>query len=331
MVLHNPNNWHWVNKNVIDWGREYLEKTLVGVRASEGDVSAQISKVTITEGFIEVNQRKGKVSTLFDIVLSLEFEGKTAEDSEATGKINIPEVAYNTEEDEYVFDVSIIDETASKAPLKPLIKTKMLPEIRAKLATLGSALVQEHGKDIQHGSGTEPSSQPAKTTSSNLSSEAKSSTTQSTAKTVTSTTAGQRSVNTTSITASDEFRTTASELYNTFTDPARIAAFTRAPPRLFEGAHPGGKFSLFGGNISGEFEELKEPTLVVQKWRLGTWAQGHFSRLEIKFDQNEVDHVTIMRVEWSGVPIGEEEVVRRNWGEYYVRSIKTTFGFGTIL
>jgi activator of HSP90 ATPase len=39
----------------------------------------------------------------------------------------------------------------------------------------------------------------------------------------------------------------------------------------------------------------------------------------------------VMRVTWSGVPVGQEEVTKRNWGEYYVRSIKQTFGFGTIL
>jgi len=48
--------------------------------------------------------------------------------------------------------------------------------------------------------------------------------------------------------------------------------------------------------------------------------------LEIGFEQNNRDAVTVMRVEWTGVPVGEEEVVRRNWGEFYVRSIKTTFG-----
>lgn len=115
-------------------------------------------------------------------------------------------------------------------------------------------------------------------------------------------------------------------MYNTFTNVERLTAFTRAPPRAFEGAKPGAKFSLFGGNVSGEFAELDEPKKIVQKWRLGSWVDGHFSRLEINFDQNDRDAVTVMRVEWTGVPVGEEEVVRRNWGEYYVRSIKTTFG-----
>ena len=64
----------------------------------------------------------------------------------------------------------------------------------------------------------------------------------------------------------------------------------------------------------------------MQQWRLAQWPDGHYSNLKIEFDQNEVDAVTVMRVTWDGVPVGQEEVTKRNWGEYYVRSIKTTFG-----
>ena len=137
-------------------------------------------------------------------------------------------------------------------------------------------------------------------------------------------------MNVTTVTNSEEFRTEAAQLYLTFTDPQRVAAFTRAPPRVFE-AKQGGKFELFDGNVSGEFLELQEPTKIVQKWRLKQWPEGHYSTLEIEFDQNNVDAVTVMRVNWTGVPVGQEEVTKKNWGEYYVRSIKTTFGFGTIL
>ena len=131
--------------------------------------------------------------------------------------------------------------------------------------------------------------------------------------------------------ASDEFRCPASELYATFTDPQRLAAFTRAPPRVFEGAKVGGKFELFDGNVGGEYARLDEPKGIVQKWRLKQWPAGHYSVLDIRFDQNDADAVTAMRVEWKGVPVGQEEVTKRNWEEYYVRSIKKTFGFGTIL
>jgi activator of HSP90 ATPase len=197
------------------------------------------------------------------------------------------------------------------------------------LATLGPELIKEHGKDIQHAPGSNPSSgfstpKIYSSSSVNKSAGPKSSTTS------TQSNAGKL-VNTTTITDSTEFRTTAAELYQTFTDPQRLAAFTRSEPRNFTGAKPGGKFELFGGNVTGEFTELEEPTHIVQKWRLAQWPEGHYSTLSIWFDQNDVDSVTVMRVEWKGVPVGQEEPTKGNWGEYYVRSIKTTFGFGTVL
>ena len=75
MVLHNPNNWHWVNKDVSEWAKEYLEKNLIDISAEEGHVSAKVSRLVSMDGDVDVSQRKGKVITLFDVVLKLEYEG----------------------------------------------------------------------------------------------------------------------------------------------------------------------------------------------------------------------------------------------------------------
>lgn len=180
-------------------------------------------------------------------------------------------------------------------------------------------MIAEHGKDIQHAPGSNPSS-GFSTPKVHQGATPKS------APTSSSQTKTGSVVNTTTVTDNEEFRTTAEELYQTFVDPARIAAFTRSPPKVFEGATVGGKFELFGGNVSGEYLELESPKKIVQSWRLGQWPAGHFSKLQIEFDQNDVDHVTVMRVTWEGVPVGQEEVTKRNWLEYYIKSIKQTFG-----
>lgn len=207
--------------------------------------------------------------------------------------------------------------------MKDLIRSKIVPQLRKRLRQLGPDLINEHGKDIQHADSSAPYTQRSTVVSSTAAqANAKASANPSKSQVAKS----GPSINTTTVTSTEEFRTTASELYQTFTSPDRLAAFTREPPKIFEGAHIGGKFELFGGNVAGIFEELDEPTRVVQKWRLAQWPQGHYSRLEIKFDQNERDAVTVMRVVWDGVPLGQEEVTERNWGEYYVRSIKKTFG-----
>lgn len=78
MVLHNPNNWHWVNKDVREWARQYLEQSLVGISAEQGDVSATLSKILSMDGDVDVSQRKGKVITLFDVKLQMEYEGNGA-------------------------------------------------------------------------------------------------------------------------------------------------------------------------------------------------------------------------------------------------------------
>ena len=75
MVLHNPNNWHWVNKDASAWAREYLDQNLSGISAEAGGVSAKVDNVLSMEGDVDVNQRKGKVLTLFDVRVQLEYSG----------------------------------------------------------------------------------------------------------------------------------------------------------------------------------------------------------------------------------------------------------------
>lgn len=78
MVLHNPNNWHWVNKDVSAWARQWFDDNLTKIQAQNGDVEAKISKIQSMDGDVDVSQRKGKVITIFDVKLVLEYQGKSA-------------------------------------------------------------------------------------------------------------------------------------------------------------------------------------------------------------------------------------------------------------
>lgn len=75
MVLHNPNNWHWVNKDVSAWATEWFEQNLTKLHAEEGETKARISKVVSSTGDVDVSQRKGKVITIYDVKLVLEYTG----------------------------------------------------------------------------------------------------------------------------------------------------------------------------------------------------------------------------------------------------------------
>ena len=84
------------------------------ISAEEGENSESINKLSSCEGDCDVSQRKGKIITLFDLKLVLDINGaplrsyrltnsgKTKEDESVSGTITIPEVAHDTEEDDYV-------------------------------------------------------------------------------------------------------------------------------------------------------------------------------------------------------------------------------------
>jgi activator of HSP90 ATPase len=291
MVLHNPNNWHWVNKDAREWAQKYFDKNLTVLTASSGDTSVKVDKVVSVDGDVDVSQRKGKVITLFDVKMRLEFSGmiatiiytipslpswpytypfsgSTVDDPSVSGTITIPEIAHDTEEDEYVFEVDVYSDTPTKSPIRDLIRSSLIPQLRVALGKFSPDLIAEHGKDIQHAPGTGPSYTPSAPI---IPAAASSSSTS-----VKKTTSSGPIVNTVTLTDSIEFQTSAEQLYSVFVDPGRVTAWSRSTPKVFE-PKVGGAFSLFGGNVEGEFKVLEKDAKIVQSWRLGGWPKGELS------------------------------------------------------
>ncbi len=79
MVLHNPNNCHWVNKDVSSWTKQYLEDSIKDIEAEENGVTAKVDKLISMDGDVDVSQRKGKVITIFDVKLVIEYSGMLVE------------------------------------------------------------------------------------------------------------------------------------------------------------------------------------------------------------------------------------------------------------
>lgn len=326
MVLHNPNNWHWVNKDVAPWAKQWLESQVTNVSAEEENVSAKISKLVSMDGDVDVSQRKGKVGTLFDVAIQLEYEGKIEDGPDVSGSIKIPECAHDTKFEEYVFDIDVIAESKEKQPVKDLVRSKLVPQLRQIFQKLEPALIEEHGRGLQHAPESNPSSGFAtptwhpqrertpipSTTTRTASSKEKS------------------SVNTKTVNDTHDFGTTAENMYKAFTDEQVLKRSIGGTLRGFEGAKVGGEFSIFDGNVTGEFVTLDKPKKIVQKWRLSHWPEGHMSTQEILFDQNDVDHVTNMKLTWSDIPVGQETDALLKWQSRYINHLKTDLSSGTI-
>jgi activator of HSP90 ATPase len=89
------------------------------------------------------------------------------------------------------------------------------------------------------------------------------------------------------------------------------------------------RFVLFGGNISGRFTEIVANKKIVQTWRYSGWPTGHYSNVQLDFEEKD-DH-TVLKLKQTLVPTNEFETTTNNWQRYYFDSIRGAFGFGSFL
>lgn len=67
-------NWHWKNKNVTSWAKEWFERelTAIVIEGTEGNVT--ISSVRIEDGDVELGQRKSKYASCSLCILRIHEE-----------------------------------------------------------------------------------------------------------------------------------------------------------------------------------------------------------------------------------------------------------------
>eukprot|EP00095_Tigriopus_kingsejongensis_P007078 snap_masked-scaffold912_size81766-processed-gene-0.11 protein:Tk07078 transcript:snap_masked-scaffold912_size81766-processed-gene-0.11-mRNA-1 annotation:"activator of 90 kda heat shock protein atpase homolog 1" len=131
------------------------------------------------------------------------------------------------------------------------------------------------------------------------------------------------------ITMELEFKCTGQEIFNALTQPEMLRVFTGSEVVMASAAQKGQKFELLGGNIQGEFLEVKPFTRIGQKWRLKSWPAGHYSAVTMVISQGS--EATKLSLTQTAVPSTEVENTRQGWDRYYWDAIKRTFGFGSLL
>lgn len=145
MVVLNPNNWHWVDKNTLPWTKGYFEQNLQDLQIVSGDGKHKIvlTKVTNVSGDSNVSQRKGKPICYFDLQLSLAIKilELDTEDEVVAGSLEIPEFMH----DETDFETRYQD----LKEFEQLVKNEFYPKIHVVLLEYQPTLIKEHSKDLQ--------------------------------------------------------------------------------------------------------------------------------------------------------------------------------------
>lgn len=104
------------------WSKKYLTQKVVGLSTNKNNTQASITSLDECIGDVDLNQRKGKLLAMYDVALKLGWQGnrsimvhfyyhsnqyipligQTSNGNKLFGTISIPEVAYDTEWDDYV-------------------------------------------------------------------------------------------------------------------------------------------------------------------------------------------------------------------------------------
>ncbi|KAJ2877919.1 Co-chaperone [Coemansia aciculifera] len=313
----NVGNWHWKERNCLEWAKKYFDDKLVGTTAIVGELSAEVTSVDSVSGDVDLNIRKGRLIAIYDVEIKLSWTAaKKGSEDTLSGTITIPEVAHDT--DSYVYDISASKSTKDALPLKDFVRQKLTPEITKKFEVFTEDLKQANGTDM-YIPGNGPNDSPSGVSVASAPKQER-------ASVVDSGVAVVKTANTTfstvSITQSAEFVCSADDLFATLTDPQRVSIWTRAP--VDGQAAEGATFKLFSGHIEGKYTKLVRGKTIEQTWRVATWPAGHYSTVKMELEQ--LSSSTRLSLKQTGVPFNEEDATKANWDRYYWNSIKGTFG-----
>ena len=82
----------------------------------------------------------------------------------------------------------------------------------------------------------------------------------------------------------------------------------------------GTKFSIYGGDITGENLELVPDRKIVQTWRYNDWPEGHYSKATFLLEKSSSG--TKLTFTQTDVPEDRYDDIAQGWKDYYWQPMK---------
>eukprot|EP01065_Artemidia_motanka_P014829 TRINITY_DN1865_c6_g1_i1.p1 TRINITY_DN1865_c6_g1~~TRINITY_DN1865_c6_g1_i1.p1 ORF type:complete len:346 (+),score=122.95 TRINITY_DN1865_c6_g1_i1:83-1120(+) len=320
----NCNDWHWTERNLEEWATSSIKKRLEDKEVfRDGDVVVRTTTMSQFNGECSVMNRKRKVICHFDVNYELSWEGKVLDsDGEAIytakGKFSVPDADDSTVGDSLQVDVSCAETGASAEKLLGVARKQGRAFVRAGMIEFQTDLKESHGVSNKGSMRVVDSASPTPVTP--VAEEPK--------KEEKKPAAAAENSDVGDFSLKLEWRAPVSELWDTLTNPGKVAAFTRSQCQY--DAVEGGSFSLLGGGMAGTFTTVdasSDPRVLAMKWRLDTWQQGHFSDVRIEMTSEDAGS-TVMTFKQTNVPYFELDRTKEGWKRNFWEPIKIIFGFG---
>jgi len=308
----NCNGWHWSEKNLTEWAKERLTELLSGIVVLDDSTgSCKVSELEKITGDVTVQARKQKKFPLYELEITLKWEGQLfdAEGNtkvEAKGKVKIPDLSEETFDD-LEMAVTLEEESDAKRALKEAVRLKGAPLIRQACLAFVKELKENVGQSKEMTAKRPPPTERVNNTY------------------VVS--AAEQS-KTSQLKISYDFNPPPQVLYETLLDTNRIRGCTASDANMSRDV--GGKFSMFSGAVDGEnlelrpFSEASGDALIKWKWRFSTWQPGHYSTVTITLTNK--DGATKLELLQTGVPDEERERTEKGWKGLLFDRMKAMLG-----
>ncbi|ESO90144.1 hypothetical protein LOTGIDRAFT_124038 [Lottia gigantea] len=331
----NVNNWHWVEKNASGWSKDKLKELLVGLKITDDQGECEIAELSKIEGEASANNRKAKLIFFYEWEVTGEWKGSLKDgDKIYKGKFEVPNLSEENDPEDIEVTVTCEKSTDEAYTCKEIFRKVGTPIIQQQIAKYIKDLREEYSQGIVLPTRTTGGSTLINTSYSMLKCSFINNIFQNAAKkelnkVITSSEKSNAGVKirTKILKSKEEFKCNASDLYRALTDPGMVSAFTGSTALLEP--ETGGKFSLNGGNICGEFIELVPNKKLVQKWRVKSWPEEHYSTVTIEL--SETEDCTRLNLHQVGIPESEFERTQCGWQNHFWERIKQVFGFGARL
>jgi len=320
----NVNNWHWTERDATNWSKEKLRKLFLSLKEENDKGSWKVDEIKKLDGEATLSNRKGKIIIFYEWDIQFTYKGTIAgSELNYNGTIHIPNLSDENSADDVDIEVKAKGDTENAEKLKHLVRVNGIKMCRNKCQEYLNDLKTEYTtgmvlptKDIKKDKKTHTqSTQNGIKINENMKE-----------LNVKDKKPARKTCHV-SLDLTEEFKTTADELYATLTLPERLSAFTRSHCK--SSPVVGGEYSVINDNITGIYTEVEPGKKIVQKWRFKQWPADLYSIVTITLDQKS--DCTLLKLSQTGVPDYDTVRTEDGWKQYFWGPMKQVFGFGAQL
>lgn len=112
------------------------------------------------------------------------------------------------------------------------------------------------------------------------------------------------------------------KVFSALIDSERHSTFTGDQAEI--NAQAGGRFSAYGGYVTGTFRKIIPNQLIVQDWRASDWPIGVYSKVKIELQEKR--GATTLMLTQDGVPDEFAEDISQGWHDFYWDRLRDYLG-----